>query len=100
MKITFSSVFESDFAEVITHLAATASPQLALRFESRTIQAVELIARTPEMGLRRKELRPGNLRSPRVAGFDSYLIFYQVRADVVFFVRILHGSMDLPAMFS
>lgn len=99
MKITFSSVFESDFAELITHFSATVSPEHAMSFENRAIQAVELIAKTPELGRRRPELRPGNLRSLRVAGFDSYLIFYQVRADDVFFVRVLHGAMDLPAMF-
>jgi hypothetical protein len=35
MKITFSSVFETDFAVIITHFAATVSPEHALRFENR-----------------------------------------------------------------
>lgn len=100
MKITFSSVFETDFAEIVTHLASSASPEVALRFENRALEAVELIGRSPEIGRRRKELAPGNLRSLRVSGFDSYLIFYQVRVEDIFFVRVLHGAMDLPAMFS
>ena len=100
MKITFSSVFESDFAEILTHFAAKTSSELALRFENRTIQAVELIAETPEIGRRRNELKPGSLRGLRVTGFDSYLIFYQMRAEDVCLVRLLHGAMDLPAMFS
>ena len=99
MKITFSSVFESDFASIVTHFAAGSSLEVALRFENRAIQAVELMANMPGIGRRRKELKPGNLRSLRVAGFDSYLVFYQVRGDDVFFVRLLHGAMDLPAMF-
>jgi plasmid stabilization system protein ParE len=34
-----------------------------------------------------------------VRGFDSHLIFYQLRKEEIFFVRLLHGAMDLPAMF-
>jgi plasmid stabilization system protein ParE len=100
VKITFSSVFELDFAEIITHFTSAVSPELSLRFENRTIEAVELIAVAPEIGRRRRDLKPGEIRSFRVAGFDSYLIFYQVRADDVLFIRLLHGAMDLPAMFS
>jgi plasmid stabilization system protein ParE len=100
MKITFSSVFEADFADIITHFAGSASLELSLKFENRIIEAVEWIAKTPEIGRRRKDLKPGNIRSFRVAGFDSYLIFYQVRANDVLFIRVLHGAMDLPAMFS
>ena len=99
MKITFSSVFEADFADLITYFAREVSPELSVRFENRMIQAVELIAGTPEIGRRRKELKPSDLRSFRVEGFDSYLIFYQVRADDVLFIRVLHGAMDLPAVF-
>ena len=100
MKITFSSVFETDFAEIITYFAGEISPDLSKRFEDRTIQAVEFIAKTPSIGRRRKDLKPGNLRSFRVEGFGSYLIFYQLRSDDILFVRLLHGAMDLPAMFS
>ncbi len=99
MNITFSSVFEADFAGIVTHFAATASPELALRFENRMVQAVELIAQTPEIGRRQTELAPGNLCSLRVAGFDSNLVFYQVREHDLLFIRVLHGAMDLPAMF-
>ena len=51
------------------------------------------------MGRRRKDLSPAGIRIFRVAGFDSYLIFYQVKAEEVLFIRVLHGAMDLPAMF-
>ena len=100
MKITYSSVFESDFAYIIGHFASEVSPELSLRFENRMVQAVELIAKTPEIGRRRKDLKPGNIRSFRIVGFGSYLIFYQIRSEDVLFIRILHGAMDLPAMFS
>ena len=99
MKTTFSSVFEDDFAEIITRFAAEVSPELSIRFEHRIAEALELIAGRPEIGRRRKGLQQPAIRSFRVTGFDSYLIFYQLRKDEVFFVRLLHGAMDLPAMF-
>ncbi len=99
MKLVFSSVFEDDFAEIVTQFAGEVSPALSVRFENRMLAAVELIASQPEIGRRRKDLAQPNLRSFRVAGFESYLIFYQVRAEDVFLVRVLHGAMNLPAMF-
>ena len=99
MKMIFSSVFEDDFAEIITRFAGEVSPTLSVRFENRMAEALELIAGQPEIGRRRKDLQQPAIRSFRVTGFDSYLIFYQLRKDEVFFVRLLHGAMDLPAMF-
>jgi plasmid stabilization system protein ParE len=99
MKTIFSSVFEDDFAEIITRFAGEMSPALSVRFENRIIGALELIAHQPEIGRRRKDLQQPAVRSFRVTGFESYLIFYQLRKNEVFFVRLLHGAMDLPAMF-
>ncbi len=99
MKAAFRSVFEDDFAEIVTRFAGEVSPELSIRFENRIAGALELIVGRPETGRRRKDLRQPEIRSFRVTGFDSYLIFYQLRKDEVFFVRLLHGAMDLPAMF-
>lgn len=99
MKTTFSSVFEDDFAEIITCFAGEVSPALSIRFENRIVGALELIGRQPETGHRRKDLQQPAVRSFRVTGFESYLIFYQLRKNEVFFIRLLHGAMDLPAMF-
>ena len=99
MKTTFSSVFEDDFTEVVTRYAGEVSPAVSVRFENRIAEALELIAGQPEIGRRRKDLQQPGIRSFRVRGFDSHLIFYQLRKEEIFFVRLLHGAMDLPAMF-
>jgi plasmid stabilization system protein ParE len=99
MKAKFSSVFEDDFAGIITHFSSEVSPELSIRFENRIAAAFERIVKHPEIGRRRKDLQQPGIRSFRVAGFESYLIFYQVRPKDIFFVRVLHGSMNLPAMF-
>ena len=100
MKTVFSSVFEGDFAEIVTWFAREASLDVSLRFEKKVTEAFRLICSHPEMGRRRTDLKQPNVRSFRVAGFESYLIFYQVREDDVFFVRLIYGGMDLPALFA
>jgi plasmid stabilization system protein ParE len=83
----------------ITRFAGEVSPELSTRFENRIVGALERIARQPEIGRSRKDLRQPAVRSFRVTGFESYLIFYRLRKNEVFFVGPLHGAMDLPAMF-
>ena len=71
MKTTFSSVFEDDFAEIITRFAGEVSPALSIRFENRIAGALELIARQPEIGRRRKDLQQPAVRSFRVAALKA-----------------------------
>ena len=99
MKTTFSPVFDNDFAEIITRFAREVSPALFIRFENRIVGTLELIARPPEIGHSYKDFQQPAVRSFRVTGFESYLIFCQLRKNEVFFIRLLHGAMDLPAMF-
>jgi plasmid stabilization system protein ParE len=56
MKAKFSSVFEDDFAGIITHFSSEVSPELSIRFENRIAAAFERIVKHPEIGRRRKDL--------------------------------------------
>ena len=98
MKILFSSVFEEDFAEIISYFASEAAPELSVRFEQAVIEAFEHVVAHPEIGRRRKDLAHPEIRSLVVRGFESYIIFYQVRKRDVFFVRLLHGARDLTEL--
>ena len=49
----------------------------------------ERLVETPEMGLRRDELRPGLLCKPVKR---KYLIFYETAGDDIRILRILHGA--------
>jgi toxin ParE1/3/4 len=40
-----------------------------------------------------------DLRRWPVRGFETYLIFYRVRGQVVEIIRVLHGARDIEAMF-
>ena len=98
MKTVFSSVFEEDFATMVAHYAREVSPELSARFERCVVEAYERIAANPGIGRRRQDLAHPEIRSRVVAGFESYVIFYQVRREDLFFVRLLHGARDLPGL--
>jgi plasmid stabilization system protein ParE len=36
------------------------------------------------------------LRAKLVTGFTKYVVFYSVRDDGVYIVRVLHGARDIP----
>lgn len=98
MKTVFSSVFEEDFSGVIAYYATEVSPELSVRFENQVVECFRLISKNPELGRRRKDLAQPEMRSLGVADFENHLIFYQVRKDDLFFVRLLHGARNLTAL--
>ena len=99
MNLVFSSVFEQDFAELVTFFSREHSPELAARFERSTYVLIEQLMTQPEMGRSRTELKPEGIRSFRVGGFERYLLFYLVRGDELILLRLRHGGMDLRALF-
>jgi plasmid stabilization system protein ParE len=99
MKLLFSSVFEQDFAELVTYFAREASVDVATRFEESAYQVIELLQQHPEQGRLRKELRPEGIRSFRLHDFNRYLLFYQVKGNELVLLRLRYGGMNLPALF-
>ena len=99
MKLLFSSVFEQDFAELVTRFARDTSEEVGTRFERSTYELIELLLRNPEMGRLRRDLRPAGIRSFRIRGFERYLLFYQVKGKELVLLRLRYGGMNLPALF-
>jgi plasmid stabilization system protein ParE len=99
MKLVFGSVFEKDFAELVSRFAAEASREVATHFEENTSDLVRLLLKNPELGRPRKDLKPPGIRSFRVRGFDRYRLFYQVRGGDLILLRLRHGGMNLQALF-
>jgi plasmid stabilization system protein ParE len=99
MKLILGSVFERDFAQLITWFAAEASLEVATRFEDNTCKLIRTLLQNPRLGRVRTDLRPADIRSFRVPGFDRYLLFYQVRGGELVLLRLRYGGMNLPALF-
>jgi len=75
MNLIFSSVFEQDFAELVSRFASEGSPQTANRFEENTYDLISLLLKNPELGRQRKDLKPGRYPVLSHPGFDRYLLF-------------------------
>ena len=99
MKLIFGSLFEQDFAELVSRFASEASHDVATRFEENTCGLVQLLLKNPELGRLRKDLKPQGIRSFRIRGFDRYLLFYQVRGEELILLRLRYGGMNLQTMF-
>jgi plasmid stabilization system protein ParE len=99
MKLVFGSLFEQDFAELVSRFATEASRDVATRFEQNTCDLVQLLSKNPELGRPRKDLKPAGIRSFRIHGFDRYLLFYQVRGEDLILLRLRYGGMNLQALF-
>ena len=99
MKLVFSSVFEQDFAELVTYFAREESQRLAVRFEESTYDLIALLLRQPELGRLRTDLKPAGIRSFRLRGFKRYLLFYQLKRAELVLLRLRYGGMELQSLF-
>ncbi len=94
-KVRLARAARADLVEIWTYLA-TEHEAAADRLLDRIGAKLELLARSPDLGRRRDELRP-SLRSLAVG---DYILFYQVAGRTVTVVRVLHGSRDLESLFA
>lgn len=83
-----------DLQAVYRYLRAS-DETVAVRFLEAAYDTFEFIAENPLIGRARPEFDHADLRSWRVTGFRSYIIFYRPMADRVQIWRVLHGARDL-----
>jgi toxin ParE1/3/4 len=88
-----------DVRGIADQLAQTSS-RTALRFLDATEAAYTRLAHAPGLGGPYESAPPhlAGLRIWPVTGFKNYLIIYQVGADEIEIVRVLHGARDLDAL--
>jgi plasmid stabilization system protein ParE len=99
MNLIFSSVFESDFAELVGYFQEQGGTTVSVKFEESLCRLTELLEKTPELGRLRRDLKPGAIRSFAVPQFRNYVLFYRVSGNDLIFLRVRFGGMDLPALF-
>jgi toxin ParE1/3/4 len=68
------------------------NPRAAQAFLEAACDSFEFLARIPGVGRRRDDLGFPEVRSWRVAGFRSYLIFYRELPDRIQIWRVLYGA--------
>lgn len=70
--------------------------EAAHRFLIRAVETFELLAKRPELGRRRSDIRVG-LRS---YSWGSYVAYYRIAKGEVHILRVLHGARDAAAILT
>jgi len=101
MRTVYRPQFYLDYENVLTYLASAASAETALRWEKALMDTLALLADHPGLGRRRSDLTPEGLRSLPLNEFSKYLLFYRwdQTEDVLEVFGVIHGAMNLPAIF-
>ena len=95
LTIRVSPLTERDL-EAIGDYIAKDSPRMALRFIVELRETFGKIAATPLAFRVRSELG----KDVRSCAHGNYLIFFKATARQIVIARVLHGAMDLPALFA
>jgi plasmid stabilization system protein ParE len=88
-----------DIEETMTYLRAEAGDEIAIRFWEHAQVTLNTLTQQPFLGRPRADLKPAEIRSWRINGFENWLVFYQVSPTEIKIFRIRHGMMDLPKIF-
>ena len=100
-RVAFSDAAVADILEQSEWYEAQADQNLAQRWAEAVSATALRIAETPEAGplcrFRAHEL--SGVRRMAIAGFAKHLIFYLLREDEVFVLRVIHGARDLESLF-
>jgi toxin ParE1/3/4 len=89
-RLAYSAAAKQDLKELSKFIARD-KRKAAEKWLLEIRQKCQLIARFPEMGEERFDLKPGM----RVSVFGNYLIFYRMEAKRVLIVRVMSGFRDI-----
>lgn len=83
-----------DLQEIVRYIRRH-NPEAAIRFVLAVRATAETLSRSPHIGHARSDIGFPEVRSWRISGFRTYLIFYKPTADRLLLLRVLHGNRDL-----
>jgi toxin ParE1/3/4 len=94
-RLTITAHAGGDLREIHSHIAKD-NPAAGRRVVERLRGQARKLAETPGMGRRREDLRPDLFSFP----VGKHVLFYRPQPGGIVLVRVIHGSRDLPALFS
>lgn len=64
-------------------------------------ETFDFLAANPDGGIRypTRNARLALIRMMPVSGFNQYLVFYRIEADIVRILYVVHGARHLPRLF-
>jgi toxin ParE1/3/4 len=85
----------------IWHFIAQDNPDAATRVIEAAYETFKTLAANPGLGRPRRFRHPRlrDIRSWRITGFESYLIFYRSVTGGIQVIHVYHGAQDIEALF-
>jgi plasmid stabilization system protein ParE len=93
-------LFITDVEECADYLATEASDTVAAEWYEALKNALRQIQGNPEIGRLRRDLPVKDIRSLNLRKYPKYLVFYRLENGEIELLRIRHGMMSLPELFS
>jgi plasmid stabilization system protein ParE len=100
VNLLYRPLFLSDLAECADYLCTEAGEPVAADWYQSLKKALDHIRRVPEIGRLRTDLPETEIRTLNLRKYPNYLVFYRLEKGSIELLRIRHGMMNLPELFS
>ena len=100
MNLTFRSVFFADVEQCADNLTTEAGEKVATAWYESLKRTLNQTQTVPEIGRLRQDLPMAGIRTLNLRKHPNYLIFYRLEKDTIELLRVRHGMMNLPELFS
>lgn len=95
MKWRVRPAFNLDVAAEELWLLEHAGADIADCWHEALWRTIEFLEQHPFIGRERRDLKHKGIRSWRIKDFERWLIFYEVREDMLVLHRVVSGTMNL-----
>ncbi len=100
MKLIYRPLFLADVEQCAEYLAGEVGETVAAAWYQALKRSLQHVQDVPEIGRVRHDLPVPEIRTLNVRKYPNYLIFYRLQKDAIELLRVRHGMMNLPELFS
>jgi plasmid stabilization system protein ParE len=100
LKLVYRPLFLTDVTECADYLTVEAGEKVAAEWYQSLKNALVQIQENPEIGRVRQDLPGDRIRTLNLRKYPNYLIFYRLEKNSIELLRVRHGMMNLPELFS
>ena len=100
MKLVYRPLFLADVEQCADYISTEAGEAVAAAWYAALKKSLEHIQRVPEIGRVRQDLPMPEIRTLNLRKYPNYLVFYRLENNSIELLRVRHGMMNLPELFS
>jgi len=100
VKLVYRPLFLADVEQCADYLSTEADEAVAAAWYAALKKSLEHIQRVPEIGRVRQDLPMPEIRTLNLRKYPNYLVFYRLEKNGIELLRVRHGMMNLPELFS